>query len=354
MRTRQLLSTISLIFLLASCNKPISKSTINYSLQNNAEKILRTEAVKSNVDSAIVLIMSVKTGEVKTVVKITKSDSLTYSAKYTEASINTSQEPGSIFIPFSIMAAMEKSNVSLNDTVDTYNGMYNVSGRTFCDQNVNHGGYHKITLHQSILFTSNIGTIVTVGKAFNYSDKFIAQLQKMSIIQSEYNHQVNKKITPDLIASLSIGYDQKMTPLQILTCYNAIANNGRMMKAVFKTDQDSVINPHICSDKTIQAIQQTLCKKADQMLKDNNLANKNQIAGTRGTSQQHLNSGIFDFKYCCSYFPSNNPEYTCLVIFYRERNYEEDQNVRNSILRVINILAGSFKSNLKYYKTQLI
>jgi len=341
-------SIIIIAAFFASCNKPAQVSTIDKDLQQKAEKLLRDEVAKSKVDSAVLIIMSVKTGEVKTILKITKSDSLTYLAKYAEASINTPQEPGSIFIPFSIMAAMEKSNVSLNDTVDTYNGMYNVSGRTFCDQNANHGGYGKISLRQSVLLTSNIGTIVTVGKAFNYSDKFIAQLQKMSIIQSGYNLQDNKKITPDLIASVSIGYNLKMTPLQILTCYNAIANNGKMMKAVFKTGQDSVINPSICSDKTIQVIQQALCEKADNMLKDNNQVNKNKIAGTRGTSQYILHPKNFDFKYCCSYFPSNDPEYTCLVIFYRERNYEENLNVRNSILRVVNKLAGArSEKNLK-------
>jgi Cell division protein FtsI/penicillin-binding protein 2 len=345
MNKSHLILMIIIIAFWTSCKKSAQVSTIDKDLQQRAEKILRTEVVKSKVDSALVLVMSVKTGEVKTVVKITKSDCLTYSAKYTEASINTPQEPGSIFIPFSIVAAMEKSNVSLNDTIDTYNGMYNVSGRTFCDQNANHGGYGKISLGQSVLFTSNIGTIVTIGKAFNYSDKFIAQLQKMSIINSGYNLQITKKMTPDLIASISVGYNLKMAPLQILTCYNAIANNGKMMKAVFTTGQDSIINPHICSNKTIQAIQQTLCDKADKMLKDNNQVNKNKIAGTRGTSRYILHPKIFDFKYCCSYFPSNDPEYTCLVILYRECNYEEDLNVRNSILNIVNQLAGSIKSN---------
>ena len=336
---------VLIICLMVSCKKPSQESTIDKDLQQKAENILRSEAIKSKVDSALVLIMSVKTGEVKTIVKITKSDSVTYTTQYTEASVNIPHEPGSIFIPFSIMAAIEKSNASLNDTVDTYNGMYNVSGRTFCDQNANRGGYGKISLRQSVLLTSNIGTIVTVGKVFNYSYKFVEQLQKMSIIQSGNNILDNKKITPDLIASVSIGYVLKMTPLQILTCYNAIANNGKMMKAVFKTGQDSVISPHICSDKTIKTIQQVLCEKADKMLKDNNQVNKNRIAGIRGTSQYILHPKFFDFKYCCSYFPSNDPEYTCLVILYRECNYEEDLNVRNSILNVVNQLAGSIKSN---------
>ena len=343
MNKRILIPMIIIVTFLASCKKPAQVSTIDKDLQQKAETILRSEVSKSKVDSALVLVMSVKTGEVKTIVKITKSDKLTYSAKYTEASINTPQEPGSIFIPFSIMAAMEEGNVSLSDTVDTFNGMYNVSGRIFLDQNANHGGYGKIPLLQSVMLTSNIGTIVTIGKVFNYSDKFITQLRKMSIIQPGYALEGNKKITPDLIADISIGYHLKLTPLQILTYYNAIANNGKMMKPVFKTGQDSVINSHICSDKTIQAIQQTLCEKADKILKDNGQENKNKIAGTRGTSQHILLPKIFDFKYCCSCFPSNDPEYTCLIIFYRERNYEDDLNVRNSTLNVVNQLAGSFK-----------
>jgi len=342
MNKRISIPMIIIVAYMASCKKPSQVSTIDKDLQQKAETILRSEVSKSKVDSALVLVMSVKTGEVKTVVKITKSDNLTYSAKYTEASINTPQEPGSIFIPFSIMSAMEKSKVSLSDTVDTYNGMYNVSGQIFCDQNANHGGYHKISLRQSILFSSNIGTIVTVGKAFNYSGKFIEQLQKMSIIQP--NQFYNKKFTPDLISRISIGYNLKMTPLQLLTSYNAIGNNGKMMKAVFKTGQDSIINPHICSDKTIRAIQQILCERADRMLKDNGQINKNKIAGIRGTSIYIKQPGVFDFKYCCSYFPSKNPKFTCLVIFYKKRNYEEELIVRNSILNVVDHLAGSIKS----------
>jgi cell division protein FtsI (penicillin-binding protein 3) len=341
MKNNNLLLTMLLIFcLLESCKNPAQVSTIDNYLQRRVETVLRTEASKSKPDSALVVIMSVKTGEVKSVVKITKSDSLRYTANYSETSINTPQEPGSIFIPFSIMAAMEESNVSLNDTVDTYNGMYNVSGRTFCDQNANQGGYHKITLEQSVLFPSNIGTIVTVGKAFNYSVKFIERLQKMSIIQSGYNIQDNKKMTPDMIASLSVGYDFNMTPLQILTCYNAIANDGKMMKAVFKTGQDSVINTRICSDKTIQAIQQTLCNKADKMLKEYGQVNKNKVAGMRGINHR---PEISDKWYCCSYFPSYDPQYTCLVVLYKDRNYEDEHNVRKSILNVVNKIAENVK-----------
>lgn len=334
---------IFLVVLLASCKRSAQVSTIDINLQLKAENILRKEVARSNIDSALVVVMAVKTGEVKALVKLAKSDSLTYSAKYSEESMNTPQEPGSIFIPFSIMASMEQGKIALEDSVDTGNGIYNVAGRIFMDRNANQGGYHKISLHQSILFTSNIGTIITVGKAFNYSETFIKQLQKMSIIQSENNLQNNKKITPDLIANLSIGYGQKMTPLQILTCYNAIANNGRMMKAVFKTGQDSIINSGICSHKTILTIQQTLSKKGDLMLKAIGQKNKNKIAGVRGTSVNFINSKTHDFKYCYSYFPSDKPQYSCLVILYRERNYQEDIKVQQKITWIIDQLAYIFK-----------
>jgi len=342
---KNVLFTLSFIVcLLVSCKKASQVSTIDKDLQQNAEKYLRIEAGTSKVDSALVLIMSVKTGEIKTLVKIIKTKNKSFIAKYSEASINTLQEPGSIFIPFSIMAALEEGNISLDDFVNTGNGMYNVSGQIFCDQNASHGGYHKITIRQSVLFPSNIGTIVTIGKAFHYSDKFIARLKNMSIIQSGYKLQDNKKITPDLLASVSIGYHLKMTPLQMLTSYNAIANNGKMMKAIFKTGKDSVINPRICSGKTIQAIQQVLCEKADKMLKNNGQVNRFKIAGTRSTSQFNHQPGNLDFKCCYSYFPSTDPEYSCLVIFYKQRNYDEDLYVRNSILNVVDHLACSIMS----------
>lgn len=344
MKKSNLILMIIIVGFLVSCQKATQVSTINKALQQRAETVLRTEAAKSKADSALVLIMSVRTGEIKTLVKIIKTQNKSFIAKYSEESINTLQEPGSIFIPFSIMAALEEGNISLDDSVNTGNGMYNVSGQIFCDQNANHGGYHKITIRQSVLFPSNIGTIVTIGKAFHYSDKFIVRLQNMSIVQSGYKLQDNKKITTDLLASVSIGYHLKITPLQILTCYNAIANNGKMMKAIFKNGQDSVINPRICSGKTIQAIQQVLREKADNMLKNNGQVNRYKIAGTRGTSQFNHQPGIPDFKCCYSYFPSKDPEYSCLVIFYKQRNTDEELNVRNSILTIADHLAGCIKS----------
>lgn len=344
-------SIIIIAVFLISCKKSDQVSTIDKDLQQKAAKILLTEVAKSKIDSAIVLVMSVKTGEIKTVVKITKSDSLTYSVKHTEASINTLQEPGSIFIPCSIMASMEQSNISMNDTVDTGNGMYNVSGRIFRDRNANNGGFGKISIEQTMLLNSNIGTILTVGKTFNYSDRFISQLQRMSFINRNYNLPSNKKLTPDLIASISIGYDFKITPLQLLTCYNAITNNGRMMKPVFTTGEDSVINPHFCTGKTILAMQQTLCKKGDLMLKEIGQINKNKIAGARGTSVHLINSKICDFKYCCAYFPSDKPKYSCLVIIYRERNYQDERMIQQHISKVINLLAGIL--NKDKYKQQI-
>lgn len=331
--------SIIIAVLLTSCKKSVQVSTIDKDLQQKAEKILLTEVTKSKVDSAIVLVMSVKTGEIKALVKVTKSDSLTYSAKYSETSINTPQEPGSIFIPFSIMASIEQGNVSLEDSVEIGNGVYEVAGQLFRDRNANQGGFGKISIIQSVLLTSNIGTILTVEKAFNYSNKFITQFKNMSIVQKQFNLQNKKELTPDLIANLSIGYGLKMTPLQILTCYNAIANNGRMMKPVFITGQDSVINPRICSDKTIRSTQQMLVKKAGIMMEDIGQKNINKIAGTRGTAVHNINSKIYDFKYCYSYFPSDKPKYSCLVIIYRERNYQDERILLKHITKTINQLA---------------
>ncbi len=344
---KKYISIIIIIAFLASCGKAKNYSTIDKDLQQKAEKVLRAEAASSHVDSAIMLVMEVKTGEIKVMVKITKTESATYSSTYTEASMNLPREPGSIFQPFSVMAAMENSQISLEDSVETENGIYAVDSGIFKDNNSNKGGYGKITVRQSLLFPSNIGVLKTVLNSFDNLNKFEAQLDKMSVLHSNdiVTSDSVKAHTISQMGMMSIGYNFKMTPLQLLSSYNAIANNGRMMKAIFKTGQDSIINPHICSDKTIQAIQQTLCEKADMMLKDNNQVNTYKIAGIRGTSQYNLPPKIFDFKYCCSYFPSNKPEYTCLVIFYLERNYVEELNIRNSILTVVNQIAGSLKSN---------
>lgn len=348
------LISVSIIFFtifLASCHKPDQESTIDMDLQQKAEKVLRTVIAKSKADSALVLVMSVKTGEVKAVVKLTKSDSLNYAAVYSESSVDTPHEPGSIFIPFSFMAAMEEGNVSLNDSLDTGCGIYQTpSSIIFKDNTSNKGGYGKISISQCITLPSNIGAIKTIERIFNNdSKKLAARLNKMSIDQQVKlnSHFINKSEnteTGSYIDGFSIGYGILMTPLQILTCYNAIANNGKMMKAVFNSGEDSVINSQICSAKTISAIQQVFREKCDKLFQYNDMQNKNNIAGMSGTSQMSKDSIVYDSKYFCSYFPSNNPECTCLVIFYRKRNISENLIVQKSILKIVNQLAGDMKA----------
>ena len=317
-------------------------STLDVNIQDVAENALYQQLKKHQAGWGCVVLMEVKTGEIRAIANLSKVDTATYSENYNYA-IGQSTEPGSTFKLVSLMAGMEDGKFGLNDTVNTGNGRWKYLNQEVRD--AHEGGLGKLTVKQVFEHSSNVGTAKLINKFYSKNpQQFIDRLYKMGVnlnpdldIAGSGNPDV--KSTKDRRWSgvslpwMSFGYELRLTPLQILTFYNAVANGGEMMKPRFvrevrkqgkaiKEFQPEVMHPHIASASTI--------RKAKEMMEGvvlegtaTNLKNADyKIAGKTGTAQiakggggygQNSRSTTYQASFV-GYFPADNPKYSCIVV----------------------------------------
>lgn len=314
-------------------------TTINLNIQDVAENALLDQLKRHDAHHGCVILMEVETGEIKAIANLSKDDDGDYYEYYNYA-IGESAEPGSTFKLPSLVVALEDGYVKLNDSIDAGNGKADFHGETMRDSKED--GYGKISVEEAFAVSSNIGVMRIIEKYYaNEPAKFIKGLRRMNLGDS-MGIEIAGEGSPlikdpsdkswSLISYLwtSIGYEVKMTPLQILTFYNAIANDGEMMKPIFVrkiTDKSSVvreidpvvINPHICSEKTAKQAQKLL-EAVVQEGTATNLKNPNYtIAGKTGTARVANSSAGYGTKITyqasfAGYFPADNPKYSCIVV----------------------------------------
>jgi cell division protein FtsI (penicillin-binding protein 3) len=317
-------------------------TTINLNIQDVAENALLKQLKRHDAHHGSVILMEVSTGAIKAIANLSKGDDGEYFEYYNYA-IGESAEPGSTFKLPSLMVAIEDGFIDLKDSVDAGTGKAEFHGEWMRDSKED--GYGKVSVEEAFAYSSNIGVMRIIEKYYaNEPAKFINGLRKMELgkpISIEISGEGAPLIKDpsdkswSLISYLwtSIGYEVKMTPLQTLTFYNAIANNGKMMKPQFVrkiTDKSSIIeefepvvlNNKICSDRTIQ-MAQTLLESVVNYGTATNLKNGNYtIAGKTGTARvAQSNEGYSvngaNITYQASfagYFPADNPKYSCIVV----------------------------------------
>lgn len=253
-----------LILLCVSCQSrqqitaPIS--TIDSTLQTNATAILESKLSEINAQSGQVIIMEVQTGQIKALVGLTGKDSTNYQSC---ENFSVWQSTG-LMHPISLLVALETGKVKLSDKVDTGNGIYQVHGRELKDHNWHRGGYGELTIQEGLAASSNIAIYKTMEKAFgNNPQSYFDLLANMSygkpdsitgIANLKPAHFITPKDnnwTKTAFVWSSIGYNQHVSPIQILTFYNAIANNGKMIQPQLYKDSVVVINPQIASRASI-------------------------------------------------------------------------------------------------------
>ena len=238
------------------------------------------------------------------------------------------------------MVALDQGFVELTDTIDTKKGRVKYFDKTVRDSHRN--GFGKITVKEALVYSSNVAMSIIIDRYYkNNPERFIDKLYSMNL-NDKLNVEILGEGNPNIkypgdklwsgvsLVQMSYGYEIQLTPLQILTFYNAVANNGKMVKPKFvkyikshgeiiKTIKTEVINPSICSKSTIN--------KAQEMLLDvvenphgtaHNLKNNTyQIAGKTGTSQINYAHKKQKMRYQASfvgYFPADNPKYSCIVV----------------------------------------
>ena len=314
-------------------------TTINLNIQDVAENALLDQLKIHDAHHGCVILMEVETGEIKAIANLSKDGDGDYYEYYNYA-IGESAEPGSTFKLPSLVVALEDGYIKLNDSIDAGNGTADFHGETMRDSK--DGGHGKISVEEAFAVSSNIGVMRIIEKYYaNEPAKFINGLRRMNLGES-IGIEIAGEGAPlikdptdkswSLISYLwtSIGYEVKMTPLQILTFYNAIANDGKMMKPIFVrkvTDKSSVIseidpqviNSRVCSEKTAKQAQK-LMEAAVQEGTATNLKNPNYaIAGKTGTARVAKSSAGYGTKITyqasfAGYFPADNPKYSCIVV----------------------------------------
>ena len=310
-----------LILLCVSCQSrqqitaPIS--TIDSTLQTNATAILESKLSEINAQSGQVIIMEVQTGQIKALVGLTGKDSTNYQSC---ENFSVWQSTG-LMRPISLLAALETGKVKLSDKVDTGDGIYQVHGRELKDHNWHRGGYGELTVQEGLAVGSNIATYKTMEKAFGDNPQtFFDLLANMSYGKPDSINGIASlqpyKITEKNITWNCIGYEQLISPIQVLTFYNAIANNGKMIQPQLYKDSVVVINPQIASRASIDSLKKALVFNVTDGLGQPAKSDKVVVAGMQGTSSLSTNEDSTKDMYAvefCGYFPTDNPKYSIIV-----------------------------------------
>ena len=324
----KLLLPLILLVIISSCQSKQQEdkqvSTIDSTLQVKASSILENKLSELNALSGKVIIMKVQTGHIKAMVGLERKDG----ANYLPCENFSQAHESALMHPISILAALEAGKVKLSDMVDVGNGSYSIQDRELKDHNWHRGGYSEISIKQGLASSSNIAVYKTMEKAFeDDAQAYFNLLNNMSYgkpdsIAGIANLKPAYFVTPKdsgwsdtAFAWFCIGYNQTITPIQMLTFYNAIANSGKMVQPQLYKDSTTVINPQIASQANIDSLKQALEYVVTDGLGQPAKSDKVQIAGETGTVQFEDGSYIVEF---CGYFPANAPQYSIIVSIHKD------------------------------------
>ena len=284
-------------------------------LQTNATSILEEKLSEINAQSGQVIVMEVQTGQIKALVGLTRKDSTNYQSC---ENFSVWQSTG-LMHPISLLAALETGKVKLSDKVDTGDGIYQVHGRELKDHNWHRGGYGELTVQEGLAASSNIATYKTMEKAFGDNPQtFFDLLANMSYGKPDSINGIVSlqpyRITEKNITWNCIGYEQLISPIQVLTFYNAIANDGKMIQPQLYKDSVVVINPQIVSRASIDSLKKALVLNVTDGLCQPAKSDKTTIAGKQGTIVVSTDNGntVYSVEFC-GYFPTDNPKYSIIV-----------------------------------------
>ena len=314
-------------------------STINVNIQDITHHALLRQLEKYKADHGCAVVMKTNTGEIKSIVNLSKTRSGKYYEKFNYA-VAESQEPGSTFKLMSVIATLENNNGISEKLIDTKNGEITFYEK-YKVRDSKKGGYGKLRPSKAFEVSSNTGIVKMVYENFkNNPEKFVDRLYNMGLnevlglsIKGEGKPMIpypgDKNWSGISLPWMAFGYGIKLTPLQILSFYNGIANGGEIVKPRFvykikspgsssiKTYEKEILNPSICSNITLSKVQKMMFNVIDKKWGTANKIKSSQLkmAGKTGTCQIDYTSE--DTQYVSSfvgYFPYEKPEYSCIVV----------------------------------------
>ncbi|MCQ2257901.1 MAG: transpeptidase family protein [Bacteroidaceae bacterium] len=318
-------------------------STIDVSMQDICESALREKLVELEAEMGVVVLMEVKTGDVKAIVNLQRYDD----GKYYEArnyALASLMEPGSTFKTASIMVGMDDGYIKPHDVVATGGGVCPMYGSLMKDHNwATRGGYGDIDVTQILKYSSNVGVSKLIDKYYHSQpEKFVEGLHRIGIGQPlglPFSGAANPKIrmpndtvhywSKTTLPWMSIGYETQIPPISTVTFYNAIANGGKMVRPRFVKGIEKngemieefpveVIKPMICKPQTLKDIQEIL----EKVVNDKDGTGKKagnpyfHVSGKTGTAQVSYRKGSGAREHLvsfCGYYPSDAPKYSCIV-----------------------------------------
>lgn len=316
-------------------------TTIDVGMQDIAEKALTDQLKNLEAVFGVAILMEVQTGEIKAIVNMSRAgDGNYYEMK--NLAVSNLMEPGSTFKTASMMVAMEDKYITPDYKVNTGNGILKMHGSFMKDHNWHRGGYGELDVTHIMGYSSNIGVSSIIDKFYGDNpQRFVDGLKRMSIdtpihlgIAGEAAPRIRgvkeRYWSKTTLPWMSIGYETQIPPLYIANFYNAIANNGTMVKpklvkAIAKDGEileefpTEIINPKICSDTTLMYIHDILKHVVKKGLAKQAGSKQFEVAGKTGTAQisqgkaGYKAGGVSYLVSFCGYFPADAPKYTCLV-----------------------------------------
>lgn len=322
-------------------------TTIDVNMQDLAERAVIEELKLIGGDLGVAILMEVETGDIKAIVNMTRCPDGEYREVKNNA-VADLREPGSVFKTASMLVALDDGVVDTSYMVNTGGGVYPMHGREMKDHNWRRGGYGTISLPRILEVSSNIGVSRIIDDKYgNRPEKFIEGIYRTGLAadlklpikgyarphirmpeKDKYGHWTNWSKTA--LPWMSIGYETQIPPISTVTFYNAIANNGIMMrprfvksimkdgKVVAEFQPEKVMERRIAKPQTIKTMQTILEHVVSQGLGRKAGSRMFKVAGKTGTAQIAEGGGYKTgvVKYWLSfagYFPADKPRYSCIV-----------------------------------------
>ena len=360
-------------------------TTIDVGIQDLAERALVQELKEPDVhgDVGVAIVMEVATGDIKAIVNMEKCGDGEYRERKNHA-VSDLMEPGSVFKTASIMVALDDGVVDTTARVETAGGVWTMYGREMRDHNWRRGGYGMLTLPQTLMVSSNIGVSRIIDDHYrNCPEKYVEGIHRLGLADdlklpiagsSPAKIRMPKKDkrgkqyvnwSKTTLPWMSIGYETQVPPISTVTFYNAIANNGKMMrprlvKAVMKDGEvikefpPVVMRSSICKSKTLGEIQTILEHVVSQGLGKRAGSPSFKVAGKTGTAQVAKGGGykMGTVHYLLSfagYFPADAPRYSCIVCIQKSGLPASGGGMSGKVFHDIaeGIMAQSLKMDVK-------
>ncbi len=317
-------------------------TTIDTQIQDIVHHELLSQLEAFEAEHGTMIVMETSSGKIKGISNLGRNSQGKYYERLNYG-VGESHEPGSTFKLMTLIAAIEDGVVNPNDTIDTGNGILRFFNK-YEVKDSNGKGYGKIPISKAFEVSSNTGMVKMIYDNYkNNPERLIDRLINMKINQ-KINIDIKGEGKPIIphpddenwngisLPWMAFGYGVSLTPLQTLTFYNAVANNGEMVKPTFissigsfgekpvHTIEKEIIMPSICSDETLKLVQGMLKNIVEKPwgtannIKDNNI----RIAGKTGTCQVDYTTS--ETQYISSfvgYFPAEKPKYSAIVVIHK-------------------------------------